>query len=521
MSLSWPDYLANCKSHLSAIARSCFYSRASWREKSKQAALELERMRDALARAEAARQELEQANRQLNERVAQLERERSTPQPLQLPWGQSIPGQHYRIGMIVLCVNLARVIGLRPTVRALKVVFAWLGVAERIPTYQTIRGWMQRVGLGRMKLAKKIKGGAWLTDCTNQIGRDRVLTVMRLRDAKMPEPGVALRREDVELLTVVPGESWTRAEVAKVYQKTAKRCGVPRGVATDGAVELREPIKTLGKPGKSPLSIRDLKHFQSNRLEEMLTHDPQYQAFTRQAGQTRSALNQTKLAHFIPPAAKVKSRFMNQAPTLKWAEAVLWHLAHPQSKSRAGIDSGEIDKKLGWVRDLAPDIHCWQRCQKVISISLKFINEQGLFRGAAVRLRTLAAPAARCSASQRLLRRTTAFIREHEKELKPGERLPMSTEILESTFAAFKQFERQHSQEGFSGLLLTFPVLLQATTREEIATVFAQVKVRDVNQWLKEKLPNTLASKRQLFYREARAKRKPRKIGATADFSLN
>jgi hypothetical protein len=37
----------------------------------------------------------------------------------------------------------------------------------------------------------------------------------------------------------------------------------------------------------------------------------------------------------------------------------------------------------------------------------------------------------------------------------------MSTEILESTFALYKQLERQHSKGGFTSLLAGFGALLK------------------------------------------------------------
>ena len=129
---------------------------------------------------EADRERLEQENRELGERVAELEDRLAQPQPVTLPFGEIPPGQQFGAGMIALCVNLARQIRLRPTVRVLHIIFRWLGVQERIPTYQTIRGWMQRIGLDRMQNAKKITGGMWLADHTNQIGKEKVLTVLRV-----------------------------------------------------------------------------------------------------------------------------------------------------------------------------------------------------------------------------------------------------------------------------------------------------------------------------------------------------
>ena len=80
----------------------------------------------------------------------------------------------------------------------------------------------------------------------------------------------------------------------------------------------------------------------------------------------------------------------------------------------------------------------------------------------------------------------------------------MSTEILESSFALYKQLEKQHSKSGFTGLLLTYPILLRPTDVQEVHAAFERVKVRNVRNWIAKHLPSTHASKRQLMYREAR-----------------
>lgn len=83
----------------------------------------------------------------------------------------------------------------------------------------------------------------------------------------------------------------------------------------------------------------------------------------------------------------------------------------------------------------------------------------------------------------------------------------MSTEILESSFAKYKQLEQQHSK-GFTGLLLTFPVLLRPTTAAEITARKQRVKVAEIQAWKQQHLPATLTSRRQLLYREAKPKPK-------------
>jgi hypothetical protein len=366
---------------------------------------------------------------------------------------------------------------------------------------------MQRVGLGRIRGVPKQDGGTWLVDHTNQIGPEKVLTVLRVRSG--PRGGVALRHRDVEVLATLPGQEWKREDVARAYAELAARYGTPDNVVTDGAVELREPVHTLEKAGKSPRVFRDPKHFLANQLEALLKKDADYEAFARQLGQSRSALQQTELARFTPPPFKTKARFMNLQPTITWAAAVLWHLNHPNSASCQAVSRQRLEEKLGWLRDFATSISRWQTCQAVISATLTFLNQRGLFRGVVKAYRQVLAGVATCPASQQLVRDMTALLREYERQLQPGEGLPLSTEILESSFALYKELEQQHSKSGFTSLLLTFPTLLQETTAPEIATCFAAVKVADVKAWTKEHLPNSLPSQRQRMYREAQSLRKP------------
>jgi hypothetical protein len=81
----------------------------------------------------------------------------------------------------------------------------------------------------------------------------------------------------------------------------------------------------------------------------------------------------------------------------------------------------------------------------------------------------------------------------------------MSTEILESTFALYKQLERQHSKGGFTGLLADFGALLKPATNESIRRAFSTVSVKDVRHWTREHLGATLTSKRLATYKEFRS----------------
>ena len=82
----------------------------------------------------------------------------------------------------------------------------------------------------------------------------------------------------------------------------------------------------------------------------------------------------------------------------------------------------------------------------------------------------------------------------------------MSTEILESTFALYKQLERQHSKGGFTSLLAGFAALLKPATDASIRQAFAKVSVkRRPRMDPRTNLGTTLTSKRLALYSEFRS----------------
>jgi hypothetical protein len=464
-------------------------------------------------RREVARQNVELARQreqlcELQNRLRKLEAEnrRLAAVPCRLPDDPLLESHKYGLRMICLAVNLARVVGLRPSQRALKIFWEWLGIEQPIPDWTTIRMWLMRLGVAVLdEPVEEADDRVWMVDHSNQIGPEKVLVVLGVRTSQLPPPGETLGHGDVRVLMVQPGTRWNREDMAAVYDRLAKCYGPPRAVLCDGAVELREGVESLKKMRCDTIVVQDFKHKAATFLKSLLQNCPRFAAFNTAMGKTRSAIQQTEMSHMTPPSQKPKARFMNLGPTLEWASAIGWLLDHPEAESRRGIAPERLEEKLGWLRSFACELVAWRACQQVINAGLRFINEQGLFRGAAERLHALLDAAAQGEASQLLADRLVNFVAAAEAELQPDERLPMSTEILESTFALYKQLEGQHSKGGFTSLLASFAALLQPASTESVRRAFSKVSVKRVREWTKTNLGTTLTSKRQALYTEFRS----------------
>jgi hypothetical protein len=457
--------------------------------------------------------ELEQKRTEMKFEVSQLrvEFQQLRDQPPLLPNDPPLPHHQFGPKMISVCVNLARVVGLRPTVTCLQLVLDWLGVSVQLPEWTSVRTWLMRAGVAALEEPVELATDwIWMADHSNQIGPEKALVILGLRASQMPPPGVAITHKHVRVLTVEPGVNWKREDVARSYLKLADRAGIPQAIVVDGAVELREGAEVLQKKREDLLILSDLKHYAANVMKKIVGASEPFVRFTALVGSTRSAIQQTELSHLTPPGPKPKARFMNLAGMLTWAQMVLWQLTHPNSKARQEITADRLNEKLGWVKTFAEEIPRWNACQSVVSKSITFINEQGLTSGTAERLAEELNPLQACDDSRAVAGQLLDFVRRFESKLtldqKPDKvlRLPLSTEILESSFGLYKQLERQHSKGGFTSLLAAFGALLKPVTPESIRCDFARVSVKQTRAWVAKNLKTTLASKRNSAYAECR-----------------
>ncbi len=514
MVVSWIEQAKQFKSPLSVVAGFLLRSRETQTHRAKSRTQEIQQLKNDLERQQ---RTIREQREQLAEKDARIENQRLCKQPPTLPDDPLLPHHEFGPKMISLCVNLARRIGLRPAPDVLKMILAWLEVDAKLPDWTTVRTWMLRVGVAAIERPiEEADDWIWMADHSNQIGPEKALAIIGLRASKMPPPGQALTHDDVRVLELSPGTSWKREDMQAAYEQLAQRCGAPLGIVIDGAVELREGAEMAEMPrnqGQNTIILGDFKHYAANVLKKIVGQDERFSQFSTQLGRTRSAIQQTELAHFTPPGSKPKARFMNLQPTLRWAKMVSWQLSHPRSQGRHDITAERMNDKLGWLREYRDDIHRWQACQEVVSAAAKFINEQGLSPGVARQLRdhlrTLRnggdnGGAKETHDSRQVTARLLRFVRRSESQLAAGQRLPMSTEILESSFGLFKQLERQHSKGGFTSLLAAYGCLLHASTPESIRRDFAQVSVKEMRDWVTAKLGKTLASKRQTAYQEFR-----------------
>ncbi len=502
--------LGQYRSSLYEIARNLLRSRNN---QAKRVQEQAEKILEVNSRNERLVKELQNEKTQHTQTLQQLRQQQQENEELRkrsitLPSDLPLPHHSYGPKMISLCLNLCKQVGFRPAENALKTVFEWLGIDAKVPSWDSMRLWSCRVGIAQLqKSVEQADDWIWMADHSNQIGVEKVLQILGIRASQLPPPGQTLRLRDMRVLAVVLGASWKREDVRREYDKLAKRIGKPRYLLTDGAVELREAAEVLETPGGKLTLLRDMKHYAANVFEKLMGKSDRFGRYLLRMGRTRSTIHQTELSHFTPPPQKKKARFMNLGPTLRWGQMISHHLSDCHSQSRQGVTAQRMNEKLGWLREFREDLVGWSRCEQVMQASLKFINQQGVYRGAAAKLKDLldcleSEHPHRCELSATMAAKLIEFVKESETKIGAGERAWLSTENLESSFGLFKRLEGQHSKGGFTSLIAAMPMLLTNWTADLVRKSLSEVSVKQMKQWVREELGKTLNSKRVTAYHE-------------------
>jgi hypothetical protein len=360
--------------------------------------------------------------------------------------------------------------------------------------------WLLRLGHAALTSAKvRAADWAWLIDHSVQIGQEKCLAIVGLRLRDLPPPGQCLSHTDLQLIALVPGQSWTQEDVDEQLEAASRHTGAPRVIVNDHGGDVHGGVLCFQQRHPQTVEIYDAKHKAACLLKSRLHKDPRWQDFQHRLGQTRCAIQQTELAFLTPPGPKPKARFMNLATTLHWANRVVAILRQPPEVIYDWVTVPRLYEKLGWLEEFAGDVAVWCEWQEVVDSVVGFVNRQGIYRGVAQALRTELRPGL-CASSQNLAQQLVGFVAAQARRTRPGERLPGSTEVLESCFGRFKQLEKQQARGGFTGLLLGFGALMAETTAEAMKQALAQSGTSKVIAWRKEHLHTTLFAQRKLAY---------------------
>lgn len=189
---------------------------------------------------------------------------------------------------------------------------------------------------------------------------------------------------------------------------------------------------------------------------------------------------------------------MNLGELVAWGSQTLGLLDDPSGLERWSVLAERVRAELGWLAEFRVDLAIWTVYQDLITKALDFVRHEGLSPGSEWPL-SAALPAQEGPAGE-LRGDLIAFVGGEASTAALGERLPGTTEVLESCFGKLKALEADQSKSGFTGLVLSLGAMVSSWTAESLGEALNRCRVRDVIAWCRQELGQSVPSRRRQAY---------------------
>lgn len=423
--------------------------------------------------------------------------------------GQAPNGHGYGVGCITWFTRLvleAR-LPMRATSRVLEMISEMLGRGDDVPHWTTGRRWLQRLGLAMLTKPLAVEvDWAWLIDHSVQIGQEKCFVILGIRLCDLPEPGTSLKPEDLELVALVLRKSWTGSDVDAALEAAVARTGVPRVIVSDHGGDVASGIALFQERHPDTADIYDFKHKAACLMKNRLENNPDWKEFQAELNLTRNKIQQTELGFLTPAALKIKARFMNLGDQLAWGGHILDLLQNPPLELLQNDGLKRLQEKLGWVERFRSHLREWGEWQQIVDSIGLFVNQYELYWANIRDLKRNLPSEYAFATSQQLANELLEFVRGESAKAQYGERLPGSTEALESCFGKFKVLEREQSRTGFTTLLAAFGTMVMKITQDIVTTSMQHTKTQTVIDWCKDNITTSFASLRKLAFNQCASK---------------
>lgn len=415
-------------------------------------------------------------------------------------WGTPVANHHYALGQIAGAVWL--MLDGRGSLRGAALVTGWisrlLGRKPEVPSPTTVRSWLLRVGLHQLQRPlEKADDWVWIMDHTVQIGELKCMILVGFRlGAWQQQENHTLSYEDVELIGLWPVRTSTGEVVDEQLESAIARTGVPRVIVSDDGRDLHRGLALFQERHGEVDWIYDIKHKTASLLKRELERDPLWMAFAKQANQMKRQVYQTELAFCNPPQQRGKARYMNVDTLVAWGVKVLGWLDEPRPTGRE-LDADRIQEKLGWLREYRQPLRRWEQAMQVIETAESLIRREGYHARSEDELRQRLPQVEANSLADRLCGKLLEFVKEQALHVPQTQRLPGSSEVLESIIGKYKTLQGEQGQFGATSMLLSIGAFVGRVTVGCVRTALQTIQGSALTRWEQTNLGTTIQSQRK------------------------
>jgi len=349
--------------------------------------------------------------------------------------------------------------------------------------------WIKKIGYIQLQSAKE-KAEDWIIilDESIGIGQEKVLVVLGIRRSHV-DFSRPLMLQDMEPITVKSKESWTGQDIANELKIVKEKLGTIIYAVTDGGNTLKYGLKDVDIK-----QVYDITHAIAICLQRLYEKDEDFKDYTHKAGQMRFKLCCSKYAHLIPPNQRSKSRFLNIDIISKWGMKVLQALQNDEI-------SPEDRSQLQWVKEKESFIIEMDLIMSAVQKISIILKNEGLSKRTKSRCSSLLSICKKGKLKifkEYMLNYLSEYTKQisHRKEI-----LLCCSDIIESTFGRYKNELSKNPMSGITDLVLIIPALTSRLSGDTVRTAIDNCRVKDIEEWKKNNLCNSLLAKRKMVFK--------------------
>jgi hypothetical protein len=401
------------------------------------------------------------------------------------------PGHHYDLPTMRLTLDW--VCEANSSLRGASRSFGALPGVEA-PSCWAIRLWVLRVGLYELSRPKeRAQDWAFMVDATIGLGEDKAVVVLGARLGQMQEQGFNLGHQDVSPLAIAIVSRCNGEAVQAALARAAQTVGVPLMVASDGGSEVKKGVGLFQAEHPQVAWHYDVSHRFALLLEKELGGQEWWAPFITQTSQCRQQCQQTAWSHLLPPALRVKARWLNVRPVVAWALKVL-------DFARCGDTNGAFARLFGWLKGYQQPLQEALGMLTLLEEFSRLIKHQGLNRRHVCQCEQLMDRLGVKGLVRRVGNLALAFLYTEAAAVPRGQTHLASSDVLESLFGKYKAVVERSPLHAITEVVLELAAFTSPRTEPVIRQAMESVSTADVTAWSEANCqPTLLAKRRQAF----------------------
>ena len=387
---------------------------------------------------------------------------------------------------------------MRGASRVFEIVSSFFQLRQATPSWYSGRLWLMRIGYYKLFREKETSDDwIWIIDHTIQIGNEKCLIILGVRQSALPPAELYMNHEDVEPIALLPVKKSNGQIVYEQLEEVVEKTGVPRQILSDHGTDIKSGIEKFCQVHKQTCFTYDIKHKGANVLKHEMENDQSWKRFIQNASKTSKKVQQTPLAHLAPPNQRSKARYLNVDTLVNWGRNTLAYLDSLQGVGDCEYDPKVIHEKLGWLHQYRDELAQWQELIDVVKSVEDYIKFAGIYPGCHIDLAKQLDMDLTTRRANNVRNELVCFVQQLSLDVREGERLLGSSEIIESVIGKLKSLEQDQSGSGFTGMLLSLPAMLSRTTQDVIQKALESVPTKKVFGWVKKNIGRSVQSKKK------------------------